>query len=227
MLYNFAGTLNSLLVFVSLYGIFLQLRSIWSRKQQGLLPSTELLSLNQFTVSYFAYFSFFVYGFCVQPFNHYMVWPRLIACLLVLAILWEIQLDRRQIKSKIIFTTSLLCLTFGVVGLSFGEQFVDQGNLISTTLILLVSAFLAQGYWHQIYLILSSGSTGAINIRMSQFILAMDFSTLLLAYSMGLDKSWPMVILATVSGLTKVIIMYLFRWVKLSSVAATRRQLIN
>ena len=224
MLYNLAGSINSLFVFVSLFGVFLQLRSIWNRKNQGASQSTELLSLNQFTVSYFAYFSFFVYGYSVVPFNHYMVWPRLVACILVMLILLEILIDRRQLKTRLVFALAMFSLLFGLLGLIMGEQFVDEGNLVSTWIILIVSAFLAQGYWHQIMLILQTGKTGAIDIRMSQYILAMDFSTFFLAYTMGFDKSWPMVVLACVSGVTKLIIMYLFRWVRLSELAAIRRQ---
>ncbi|MCW8998754.1 MAG: hypothetical protein OQK04_08575, partial [Kangiellaceae bacterium] len=185
---------------------------------------TELLSLNQFTVSYFAYFSFFVYGYSVQPFNHFMVWPRLVACLLVLTILFEIYKDRGNRRSKVSFTVSSIFLLTGISGLLTGGTFKDESNLISTILILVVSGLLAQGYWHQIWLIFKSGQTGAVNIRMSQFILAMDFSTIFLAYAMGFDKSWPMVVLASVSGITKIIIMYQFRWSRLSKNAAVKRQ---
>jgi len=223
MLYNLAGTLNAIFVLVSLFGVFLQLRSIWQRKRYQLAQSTELLSLNQFTVSYFAYFSFFVYGYSIDPFNHYMVWPRLLACILVLLIVFEMMLDRKELKTLVVFWSACGCILVGLVGLIFGEQFVDEGNLISTTIILVVSLLLAQGYWHQISLIIKSGQTGAIDIRMSQYILAMDCSTFFLAYTMGFDKSWPMVILAAVSGVTKLIIMYLFRWVRLSPHAAQKR----
>lgn len=232
MLYNFAGVLNTLFVAASLYGVFLQLKQIWRRKtnshhrEQG--EATALLSLNQFTVSFFAYFSFFVYGYSVEPFNHYMVWPRIVACVLVLAILWEIYFERRQSTERYTIFGCSGILTLGVLGLGLssfdiGSRFVDEGHLLSTSLILAVSLLLAQGYWHQIMLIIRSGSTGAVNIRMSQFILAMDLSTLLLAYSMGFERSWPMVVLAVVSGVTKILIMYLFRWVKLSLNAALRR----
>ena len=224
MLYNLAGTINSIFVLVSLFGVFLQLRSIWQRKKYQLEQATDLLSLNQFTVSYFAYFSFFVYGYSVEPFNHYMVWPRLLACILVLMILLEIMLDRRQLKTRLVFGLTSISIILGIMGLVYGERFVDEGNFISTMIILVVSALLAQGYWHQIMLIIQSGKTGAVDIRMSQYILAMDFSTFFLAYTMGFDKSWPMVVLASVSGATKLIIMYLFRWVRLSPDAALKRQ---
>jgi hypothetical protein len=90
---------------------------------------------------------------------------------------------------------------------------------------MLITILLAQGYTHQISLIIRSGKTGAIDIRMSQFIVMMDLSTIAFAISMGLAKGWPLILLAVISGLTKCIIMYLFRWVRLSPVAQTRSSL--
>ena len=88
---NFWGSLNSVFILLSLIGVFSQLQKIWRRKridQNG--EATELLSLNQFSVSFLAYYSFFVYGYSIDPFNHYIVWPRLVAALLVTMILYEI-----------------------------------------------------------------------------------------------------------------------------------------
>ncbi|TQV76501.1 hypothetical protein FLL45_00630 [Aliikangiella marina] len=223
-LFNIAGTINSLFVLFSIYGVFLQLTLIWQRAQQHCSSTTELLSLNQFTVTFFAYFSFFVYGYSVEPFNHYMVWPRLMACCLVFLILFEMFKDRNQLRVRIVFGLVGISLILGLIGLLVGPKVADESHLISTVLILTVSGALAQGYWHQIRLIVKHGKTGAVNIKMNQYILAMDFSTLFLAYTMGFENSWPMVVLATVSGLTKAIIMYLFRWVRISPIAASRRQ---
>lgn len=59
---------------------------------------------------------------------------------------------------------------------------------------------------------------------MSQFILMMDISTIAFAFAMGLSNGWPLLLLATVSGITKLIIMWLFRWEKISTLAEARRQ---
>ena len=110
--YNFFGTVNTLFIFISLFGVLSQLRLIWRRKLQ--VPNgvaTELLSINQFTVSYLAYFSFFIYGYSIEPFNHYIVWPRLVATLLVGAILYEIWLDRKTKSSFYVLLGALLFLS--------------------------------------------------------------------------------------------------------------------
>ncbi len=219
--YDVFGVINTIFIFLSLYGILSQVRTIWLRKKEEVKRgATELLSINQFTVSYLAYFSFFIYGYSIEPFNHYIVWPRLIATLLVGAILYEIWLDRRTKTSIYVLFTAFISLILGIVGLFYGDTFVDQGRFVSTILIVVISALIAQGYYHQIKLIIKSGSTGAVDLKMSQFIFMMDISTIAFALSMGINHGWPLLVLAITSGITKLIIMYLFKWVKISPITA-------
>lgn len=226
-LYNIFGTINTIFIIVSLYGVFSQLKTIWARKQQTDSNGrpTALLSLNQFTVSYFAYLSFFIYGYSIEPFNHYIVWPRLLASVLVSFILLEIWLDRKSTASLISVGFALLLLVVATMGLCIGETITDEGKSISTSIIVLVSALIAQGYYHQIKLIINSGSTGAVDLKMSQFIFLMDISTIAFAISMGLVLGWPLLVLAITSAITKIVIMYLFRWVKVSPTAMQRRSI--
>ena len=65
MLFNFFGTLNSILIVVSLIGVFSQVRTVWLRKRERRHGATEILSLNKFFVSFLAYYSFFVYGMSI------------------------------------------------------------------------------------------------------------------------------------------------------------------
>lgn len=226
MLYNVTGAINTLFIMISLLGVWSQVQKIWLRKRDEATQSepTSILSLNQFSVTFLAYFSFFVYGYSIEPFNHYIVWPRLIASLLVMVILYEIWRDRRSQRSAGMFSASLLILLVGVFGLIWGERYTDEGKLISASLIVTITLLIAQGYAHQIMLIWRSGQTGAVSLRMSQFILMMDISTIAFAFAMGLSNGWPLLLLATVSGITKLIIMWLFRWEKISTLAEARRQ---
>lgn len=225
-LYNLLGALNTLFIMVSVLGVYSQLSTIWRRKQREseTVRPTALLSLNQFTVSFFAYLSFFIYGYSIEPFNHYIVWPRLLAAMLVMGILLEIWLDRKSRAARLSVVLAGVSLVLAGVGLLSGNTIADQGRHIATLLIVLVSAFIAQGYYHQIRLILKAGQTGAVDLKMSQFILLMDISTIAFALSMGIREGWPLLILAITSAVTKVVIMYLFRWVNVSTVAARRRQ---
>lgn len=224
-MYHVFGLINTAFIFISLYGVYSQLQTVKRRRSSQACSgnATQLLSLNQFSVSFLAYLSFFVYGYSITPFNHYIVWPRLIAALLVALILWEIWCDRRTRLSLGILWCAIVCLVVSLFGLYYGETYQDEGRWIATTMILLISALLAQGYAHQIKLIVTSGKTGAVDIKMSQFILMMDVSTIAFALSMGLVNSWPLLVLAVTSGITKLFIMYLFRWVKYSPIARARR----
>ncbi|NQZ08481.1 MAG: hypothetical protein HRT35_15115 [Algicola sp.] len=222
MMYQLAGSINTIMIFVSLLGVFAQLKLVWQRQKDAQLKPdigrpTELLSLNQFSVSFLAYFSFFVYGYSITPFNHFIVWPRLVASLLLMWILFEILRDRKTRATKVVFGLSIACLLAGLVGLIFNQQIDASGKTISTALIVTITAFLAQGYYHQIKLIIQHRQTGAVSIRMSQFILLMDLSTIAFALTMPLGDSWPLMLLAVVSGITKLVIMYLFRWVRLGA----------
>ncbi|WP_180278406.1 hypothetical protein [Janthinobacterium sp. BJB301] len=226
-LYAIAGSLNSLFIVVSLLGLWSQLQKIWRRKHDASLgagQATDILSLNQFTVSFLAYCAFFVYGYSITPFNHYIVWPRLIASLIALGILYEIDRDRRSRASRHALLACALLLGAGVAGLLFGPTFTDEKRVMSQSLIVAVTVLLAQGYAHQIRLIWRSGRTGAVSLKMSQFILAMDVSTIFFACAMGLATGWPLLLLACVSATTKLIIMWLFRWEKASPAARMKRQ---
>lgn len=232
-MYQIAGSINSLMVFVSLLGVFSQLSLVWRRKQDPAIKhSSELLSSNQFFVSFLAYFSFFVYGYSITPFNHFIVWPRLIAACLVCLILWEIFVDRKDRISSLVFGLSILALLLGLLGLLLNYwypalTYYDTGQVISTAMIVTITLFLAQGYYHQIRLVIISGRTGALSLKMSQFIGLMDLSTIWFALTMELAASWPLLLLASVSCITKLIIMYLFYWVKVSPLARQRAVLSN
>ena len=226
-LYALAGSLNSLFIVVSLFGLWSQLKKIWQRKHDasvGAGKSTDILSINQFTVSFLAYCAFFVYGYSITPFNHYIVWPRLIASLIALAILYEIDSDRRSLASRHALLACALLLCAGLAGLAYGPTFTDEKRAVSQSLIVAVTVLLAQGYAHQIRLIWRSGRTGAVSLTMSQFILAMDASTIFFACVMGLETGWPLLLLACVSATTKLAIMWLFRWEKTSPAARMKRQ---
>ena len=207
---DMAGGLNSLMIVASLYGIWAQLRTVLQRQARG-ETATDLLSLNQFSVSYFAYWSFFLYGLSVTPINHYLVWPRLAAALLVLGILLQMARERGR-AAKGVCTLALLSLGLGLAVATLGPQLQDSGRWLATVLILGISLMLAQGYGHQILLMWREKRTGAIDVRMSQWILAMDLSTLLLVTAMGWQNGWPLAVLAITSALTKVVLLGLYRY---------------
>lgn len=221
--YHLFGSLNSLLVFLSLLGVAIQLHKIVQTKRSVTTGYTALLSVNQFCMSYLAYLSFFIYGYSIEPFNHFLVWPRLVGALLIFAIIFYIYQDRQGKVEQYVYHFTMVCLLLALAGLFFAPSIQDNSRVISSALIVLVSAALAQGYIHQIKIIIKNGSTGVLSLRMNLFILLMDCSTLVFALSMGWQQSWPLMVLSCVSGLTKIVIFWLFYWVKRSSLACKRR----
>ncbi|MCF7749149.1 hypothetical protein KQ945_00225 [Bacillus subtilis subsp. subtilis] len=228
MFYTVAGVINTAFILLSLVGVWAQLRKVWQRRSVGAATgaATDILSLNQFTVSFLAYLSFFVYGYTIQPFNHFIVWPRLLASVLVLLILREIWKDRRSRAATTSLAVACLALLCAVAGLVWGQRHVDEGRVLASAMIVVITALLAQGYAHQILLIWRSGRTGAVSQRMSQLILLMDISTVVFAFAMGLQLGWPLLLLAVVSGSTKLVILWLFRWEQRSALAEYKRHLL-
>ena len=102
MSYHITGVISSAIFLLTIVGLWAQLVLIWKRRKNESLAteqSTAVMSVNQFVSSFLAFFSFFLYGACLDPFNHYLVWPRLIAAILTLAVLVEIFRDRRDLSA--------------------------------------------------------------------------------------------------------------------------------
>ncbi|WP_105201665.1 hypothetical protein [Pseudoalteromonas sp. T1lg10] len=223
MWFNFFGTLNTCFILFSLLGVYSQVRTIWRRKQEHIQNPTHILSLKMFMVSFFAYYSFFVYGMSIEPFNHYIVWPRLCASVLVSIILYEIWRDRKTRPSFLCFSAALALLLIGALFGVIGTAYEDQGQQIMAVMIVCITGLIAHGYYSQITLVLKAGETGALDRKMSAFILLMDISTIAFSLSMGLTQGWPLLLLASVSAITKIAVLYLFRWVRFSPIARARR----
>lgn len=222
--YHVTGWISVFFFLLSLVGIFAQLRKIWRRKLdfQNAADSgderprpTAVLSLNQFFASFLAFYSFLVYGFCSEPFNHYLVWTRLPATLLVLGILYEIWHDRRGRLSAVALGGSVVLLIVAVGALLSGEQFIEGSRQGSAYLAIFAAAVFGQGIIHQIVRVRRSGDTGAISLRMHQLTTCKDVSTIAFALAMPIESGWPLMTVGGVGVVTKSVLMWHFRWVRL------------
>ena len=121
MSYHITGLISSAIFLLTISGLMSQLRFVRQRRQQAASRSnvterpTAVLSVNQFVSSFLAFFSFFLYGACLERFNHYLVWPRLGASLLTLAVLFEILRDRRERVATVAFAGCSLLMTIASV----------------------------------------------------------------------------------------------------------------
>ena len=230
MAYHVTGLISALIFLLSIGGLWAQLRFIWHRKAtfdagDSTHRPAAILSVNQFFSSFLAFFSFFLYGACLQRFNHYLVWPRLVATTLTLGVLYEIMHDRRDWRSISSFAICLVLLVITPVLLLVHPQAAHSGKLFSQVLIVVVTILLAQGYTHQVAVIRRTGDTGAVSLRMHQFFLLKDLSTIVFALVMGIAAGWPLLLLSSVSAITKLITIWHFHWVRSSPVAHQRRNI--
>ena len=224
MTYHITGIISTLLYGLSVFGLWIQLRKIWERKESTFAEHpTAVLSLNFIGMAFFAYFFLFFYGFALERFNHYLVWPRLLAIALSLMIMYEIMIDRKNWSSRITFVGCTLLTLGGIAMMLFfrpaalGLVDISKGTLIANTFML------AQAGVHQIVLIIRSGSTGGIALRSHQLTLIKNLGNMSFGFAMGGPTGWPLVLLWGSDSLFKIVVMYLFRWVRISPVAQEHR----
>lgn len=227
--YHFFGIVSAAAFMLTVLGLFYQLAFVLKRRKlflEGALfndKPTNIISLNQLNSIYLACYSFFLYGICTTPINHYLAWPRFMAMLVILLLFYQILIDRRNLCATIVFyfTSSLLILSSFIFWLK--EDIQQYAKYVAQGLVIIATLVLAQGYYHQILLIRRSGRTGAVSIRFHQCVLLTALSTVAFGFAIGLKDGWPLVLLASVSATLKVITLWHFRWVKISKTAEIRR----
>src|SRR5688500_17666148 len=101
MRYQLIGLISAVLTLLAVTGLVVQLHLIQLRKGHFAAGRTTerptaVMSVSRFVTSFLAFYSFYIYGGTLQPFNHYVVWPRAVALLLLLTILFEMLIDRRS-----------------------------------------------------------------------------------------------------------------------------------
>lgn len=213
--YHAAGLTNLVFYAIALLGTGHQLRVIWRRRaapSAGEAP-TALISLNQLAVSFLGYYAFFVYGYCVEPFNHYLVWPRLAGLLLVLTILFELARDRRERRSLGVFAAGVLAL-LPAVGVLVAQPTIDAtARRVPQTLAVVATALLVQGFVHQIVLVRRARRVGAVSLWMHVATFVKDFSLAGLGAAMGFAVGWPLLLMGSASVAVKaVLIAHLVRY---------------
>ena len=69
-----------------------------------------------------------------------------------------------------------------------------------------------------------TGSTGGVSRVYHALILSKDITTGIFGMVMGMADGWPIMIFSAVGIVTKVAIIWLFYWCRVSPVAAERRE---
>lgn len=193
-MYDILGSLSSLLFLLSLSGLWIQLRTIWKRSQKTYERGevSQSLSLTHLTGSFFAFYASLLYGIFTSVFNHYLVWTRLVACLLVFGILLLVYLDRRDIPSKrgVVVTTAAMVLAVGLMAV--GRHYMELGIPAAKIFLFCSTIYFLNGFLIQTRIIRSSGRVGAVSQRSHQFLAVKDFGNVLFSMAMGLKDGLPL-----------------------------------
>ena len=209
MTYHVLGLLSSLLFLMTWYGLFKQIQVIQRRLDMN-EPSTRNLSINQFGSSYLAFYANFIFGIALITFNHYLVWTRLGALVLLLYILYRIWQDRPTTINQSVFVVSALMLLLGFVSIGF-RPYPGIAQLSSTILMLVVTGLLIQGTVHQCWLLIKTKEVGDLSGALFKSILIKDISTLAFALTIPLNESWPLLLLNGSSVITRGWLLWLIR----------------
>ncbi|MEC8374025.1 MAG: hypothetical protein VX078_04330 [Pseudomonadota bacterium] len=193
MLYHVMGLVSSALFLLTWFGLWSQIKSM-NKYQYLCRDANNSLSLNQFGSSYFAFFSLFLFGISVEPFNHYLVWTRFGALLLTLVIIMKIWQQRRGPVTTMVTSMATLVFLAGITSMFF-RPFPAIAQLGTATLMLGVTVILFQGTLHQLLVLKRRQKVGSLSATLFKNILIKDVSTLLFGLTMPLSQSWPLLVL--------------------------------
>ncbi|NER37937.1 MAG: hypothetical protein F6J93_28915 [Oscillatoria sp. SIO1A7] len=197
MYFHFFGALVSALFLFTWYGLFHQFKILRDRRKLGSQRFTDSLSSQQFITSFAAFFAIFFLGLTRAEFNHYLVWTRLGALLLLVGILFEIHLDRRSTASYLSVASTAIALAVGLVLMLLRPLPFAIG--ISADILTVIMTFvLACGIIHQIRLLDNTKNTNQnipLSKRLLSSLLIKDFSTVAFGLSMPIHAGWPLLLL--------------------------------
>ena len=227
--YHLSGLASAFFVTLSLTGLLLQVKFIHTRKIQlaaGQLADerpTSAISLNRFFASYIGFYSLMVYGLCLERLNHYLVWPRLLAVLIILVILHAILVDRKGMLPAVVFGGCVLLLLVSALIRVVGAGTLTYSTLVAQILVVAATILFLQGAIHQVIKIRRAGRTGGLSLSMHQLFFIKDFFSTLFGVAMGLQQGWPLLMFNGLSMVMQCTIIWHFRWARTSAVAGERR----
>jgi hypothetical protein len=210
--YALWGTISSILFLSAVPAIAHQLRVIWKRKklrEQGILsePVTQSLSLNQVVSSYFAIFSFFLFGVVLENPDPFLTYPRAIVGLLLYWVVFEIHLDRNDRTTKASVIAMSASLVVPLVLVATGTRASQGAQGLSHILVCIATVLMTQGAWSQYRVLSRSKKRGAVSLPMHVVLYGKDFSGLMFGLQIG-STAWSIVMMHAVNLVTRAPIIY-------------------
>lgn len=201
--YHLTGIISASLAILASVGLVTQVHLLWKRhgERSGGELVSEGLSLNRFVTSFIMFLALFTYGGLLNPFNHYLAWPRVLGLFLVMLILLLIYLDRRCCGSAWAFAGCLVVFLASVLLVAFGRPIESPNPAVLPTLVVIVSLLYLQGGVIQMQMIRRLRKVGGLSCTMHLFFVLKDISLATFAIAMGTRDGWPILFICAI-GLT-------------------------
>jgi hypothetical protein len=213
--YHVSGIASAAMLGVALAGLAAQVLAVRRRRgeQAGREAATDVLSMTRFGTSFLVFLAYFVYGSLLERFNHYLVWPRIPALLMVLAILVEIAYDRRSAASWLACAIAAAGLVAAGAA-AICRPALPGGGWLPKALVIAATIIYAHGGIAQIRRIRATRRTGALSKSMLQLYLIKDIPLVALAVAMGLSAGWPVMLLSGTGIVLQAATLWHFGWVR-------------
>lgn len=213
--YHLTGLVSALLSTIASAGLAVQTRLLWQRRRQGTSngqATSAVLSINRFVTSYIIFLAMYTYGGLLKPFNHYLVWPRVLGIVMVLSILFQIFWDRRCITSGLALGGSIATFLASILILPLIGPLENPNPIILPLLVIIVGMIYLQGGFIQINLIRRSRSTGGLSKPMHTLFVYKDLSLVIFALAMGWQTGWPILFTCAVGLSVNLSTLWYFGW---------------
>ena len=211
--YHLLGSLSASFTLLSLIGLVFQINEIYKRKRESLSHNksyTNVISINRFFTSFLSFYSMMLYGICLPEINLYIVVPRVIATLLLVVILFEVDKDRKTSTSRNVFFTTISLLIISVLVLFSDYRIANNSKIISSSLVIITTILYLQGAVSQIRSIEDNKSTGSLSLAMHVLFFFKDFFSLLFGVIIGADIGWPLMIFHSASCFMQMLTLRYF-----------------
>lgn len=216
MLYQWVGTLSSILYLGCLWGVLQQILVIQYRRRQYALGdekrgfATRSLSVNGFSSSFLAFYSVYVYSMLMPHIDYFLFATRAIACAVTAWVLFELYRDRTTLAHRLPFWVAVGLMIASVLVLFFRESFMDTGKKLSIGMVMVATVLMFQGGLSQVLSIVRQGCTGALSLKMTGIFFLKDLCNVAFGAVLGLEEGWPIIIMGIVSAAMKLSNLILF-----------------
>lgn len=216
MLYQWVGTVSSILYIGCLWGVLQQILTIQHRRKKYDTDeeragfATRSLSVNGFSSSFFSFYSAYIYSIMMPQVDYFIFFTRFFACLITIWVLFELFRDRLLTAHRLPFWVALLLILISAFVFIFRDSLIDSGKKFSISMMLVATAIMFQGGLAQILSIIKQGCTGALSLKMTIVFFFKDLCNVAFGAVIGIDEGWPLMLMGAVSAALKLTNLILF-----------------